>query len=334
MIGRLALAKQFISEKLERREDIVGAFVVGSVARGDATEASDIDLVLTVEGQATDQLQRGGIDTWRDGVYIEAALAPKQRYDDAKKLLLDPIEATQVNDALILHDPTGFLTRVQQQVQAVFMDPRWLGIRVQAALRSLRQSMAGLREAVAAGDLLGVCEGEAWTSVWLTSVPLIRHGITPSSTRALLQLEEVWSELKERVCEWQGSTRLSREDVLALLPMVAQGLSLAEGLSESQWGNLPAYMAKKAEWLARNGHHREALHLIWFLVGGLKEVVRASENAALVSTAHGMVRMWVQLVGWDGQEVLEEKVRMAESMVADVEALAADLPSDEDTDAG
>ena len=82
MVARPEIAKQYVQEMLEKRDDIVGALVWGSVARGDATEASDIDLAFIVESDAGEEIERGGIDTWRDGVYIEAGLAPLERYGD------------------------------------------------------------------------------------------------------------------------------------------------------------------------------------------------------------------------------------------------------------
>ena len=56
MIDRLELARQYVQELLEKGDDIVGAFAVGSVARGNTTEASDIDLCLIVEGLEGDEL--------------------------------------------------------------------------------------------------------------------------------------------------------------------------------------------------------------------------------------------------------------------------------------
>ena len=131
MADRVEMAKRFIQEQLQKRDDIIGALVMGSVARGEETEHSDIDLVLIVEGGEGKGYGRGGIDTWQDGVYIEAKLRPKESYDDLEKVLLNPFTATNMNDALILYDPSGFLTRIQEEVRAVFMEPKWLDVRVQ-----------------------------------------------------------------------------------------------------------------------------------------------------------------------------------------------------------
>ena len=136
MADRVEMARKFVREQLQKRGDIIGAFVGGSVARGEETEHSDIDLALIVEGGEGKGYGRGGTDTWQDGVYVEAGFVPKERYDDLEKVLLNPITATHMNDALILYDPSGFLTRMQQEVRAVFMEPRWLDVRVQHWMKS------------------------------------------------------------------------------------------------------------------------------------------------------------------------------------------------------
>jgi len=74
--------------------------------------------------------------------------------------------------------------------------------------------------------------------------------------------------------------------------------------------------------------HREALHLAWFFVGDLAYFACTSDDTQMVSAAERLVQDWFHAVGWEGQDLLEEKVRMAEEMVAEVAAMAAHLPSD------
>ncbi len=191
MADRLEMAKQYVQEMLEKRDDIVGAFVVGSVARGDATEASDIDLGLIVEGQEGEEILRGGVDAWRDGVYIEVGMESKGRYAASGKVLRDRVAATHMNDALILYDPTGLFTRVQEEVRARFMEPQWLGLRVHHQLNMLQFALTSLREAVAEGDPLGLCWSVPGVAIWVAAVPLLINGITPSSTRGWFRLRKL-----------------------------------------------------------------------------------------------------------------------------------------------
>lgn len=57
-------------------------------------------------------------------------MLPKERFADLEKVLRNPFTVTHMNDALILYDPTRFLAKMQNRVRAVFMEPKWLGIRV------------------------------------------------------------------------------------------------------------------------------------------------------------------------------------------------------------
>jgi hypothetical protein len=59
----------------------------------------------------------------------------------------------------------------------------------------------------------------------------------------------------------------------------------------------------------------------------LEEKVQAVEE--MLAGAEELAEAWLHAVGWEGQAVLEEKVRMAEETVADVSALVAHLPSGE-----
>ena len=148
MIDHLEMARQFVQEQLEHRSDIIGAMVFGSVARGEAGETSDIDLsILTKTGDA--QFNRD-LATWRRGVYIEAGLRSIEALSDFEKVMKHPVHATHINDALILHDPTGYLADLQSRVRAVYMEPKWLKLRLEPNLIKGRRGLALLRDAIGA----------------------------------------------------------------------------------------------------------------------------------------------------------------------------------------
>jgi predicted nucleotidyltransferase len=140
----IEIARRYLEELLGQRQDIVAAWLGGSVARGQETAQSDIDLYLMVAG--TGDLNRAGLDTWREGVYIEAALVSQQEYADPETVLNDPFKATHMNDALILYDPTGFVTHLQDAVRPVYMQPQWLGKRLAFWLENMDTSLARFRK--------------------------------------------------------------------------------------------------------------------------------------------------------------------------------------------
>ena len=331
MVNRIEIAKNFLHEQLQKRDDVIGSWVGGSVARGEDTESSDIDLGLLVEGDVKGPLgiQRNGIDTWQNGVYIEAALVSKEDYEDIEKVFHDPIKATHMNDALILYDPTGFLARMQKEVQAVFMQPKWVGVRVQHWMEVAKGSYSGLKDAIGAGDQLGIC-GNAMFLSSLVSVPLLRAGITPSSTRGLVLLGEVSRELKNHICEFEGSSKMSPDDVLALLPYLSEVVPLVAQLGYEQ---LFQYAIKKIEWMAKNGQHREAFHTMWVGMGSVGKN-RECEDPSIKSKGSKLAQSWLGDIGWEGKEVLEEKLKLAKSLLKEVESLAADLPSPESPEDG
>ena len=279
MVDRMALARKYVQLQRQKRDDIIAAWVGGSVARGEETESSDIDLILMVAGDAGGQDfgSRGATDTWQDGVYIEATLASQSSYADLEEVLTDPFRVTDINYARILYDPTGVCTQLQQQVQAVFMEPQWLGKRLHFWVELAREQVTALRGAVAKSEWLGICYPAGWFSCAYVSVPVLRAGIAPSSTRGLAQLGALSEQSKRRLSAFEGSEQLSSEDVQALEPILTEWLPSSD---RPTWGQLPEYFIKKALWFSQQGLTQEALHVMWLMVGGNAEYGRKLEPTA------------------------------------------------------
>ncbi|MBT4498838.1 MAG: nucleotidyltransferase domain-containing protein [Gemmatimonadetes bacterium] len=324
MADRIEIAKKFIEEQRQKRDDIIGAVVVGSVARGEDTESSDIDLSLIFEGGVEGEIQRSENGTWRDGVLIDSALKSKESYTDLEKILQNPFQATHMNDALILYDPTGFFTQLQQEVRAVFMEPQWLSKRLQFFLKYAQKGVAGFKNAIAAGDPLEICGNACLILGGVVTIPLLRMGKTPSSTRNLAQLGEISKELRERICVLEGSHEKSVDDVLALLAPFSEFGTLNE---KSLWGGLSEYLIKKVEWMAKNGLSREAFHTMCFWSFFPFSGFGGREKPQLQPEEYRLVQSWLEKVGWEGKEVLDAKLQMIESIMKEMEELVVDLPS-------
>jgi predicted nucleotidyltransferase len=312
MVDRLEIAEKFIQAQIRKRDDIAAAIVTGSVARGEAVEPSDIDISLIVNGP-----ERSGVDTWQDGVYIDAKTVLKADFDDLEQVLQNPFRSTHLNDGLILYDPTGFLTRMQKELRVVFMEPKWVGMRVQFFLDGTRKHLSGLQESIEIRDPLGICAHVEEILWGYTSVPLLRLGITPTSTRGLVRLGKASDSLKARICAWEGSAKMNAEDVLALLSLILAGGSFMDTL---KWGVLPTnYVVKKIEWMVSNDQHREALHVLWIGMGVLAAEWRKSENARIKSNGSELAQRWLEGVGWDGKTALEEKLKIAKVLLKEIE---------------
>ncbi|MEZ4617380.1 MAG: nucleotidyltransferase domain-containing protein [Caldilineaceae bacterium] len=224
-MNRIEIAKRYLEELLHQRQDIVATWVVGSVARGEETAFSDIDLVLMAAG--TGEINRAGLDTWREGIYIEAALVFQHEYTDLETVLNNPFKATHLNDALILYDPYGFVTQHQNAVRTVFMQPQWLGKRLAFWLEQTRTTYTQFMEAIQFADALQLRAALGLFTFGCASIPLLRAGVKPSSSRGLVLLGPVAPAIKTQLAKLEGSTTMSVVDVLALEPLLQEGLPLS-----------------------------------------------------------------------------------------------------------
>ena len=321
MVNRREVAQRFIQAQIEKRTDIRAAWVVGSVARGEDTESSDIDIVLVVAGVGGDsKVTRGGIDAWLDGIYIEAGLAPETEYTDLAAILQHPVKATHLNDALILYDPSGRFTELQEAVRAVFMQPQWLAKRLTYWLAEARIHVANLQQAIAADEPLAICQHPGLITYALITIPLLRIGITPSSSRSLLQLSAVSASLQARIVEFEGASTINSEAVLALEPLFRAWMALVD---PGQWGSLGEYFARKTVWMARQGFAQAAVHAMWPPVSGTAQACSQDKTKTIPATA--LAARWLSALHWDEPKVLETKAAMAIALLHEMETLVTDV---------
>jgi hypothetical protein len=314
-MNRIEIARQYVEELLGQRQDIIAVWIGGSVARGEETELSDIDLQLMVAGSG--DMNRAGLDTWREGIYIEAGLVFQQEYADLDMVLNNPFKATHMNDALILYDPTGFLTHLQNAVRPVYIQPQWLGKRLTFWLDNSRTSLAQFRAAVSAADPLRLCAAVGMFTFGCSSIPLLRAGITPSSSRGLLLLGPVDPQLKAQLAAFEGSAHMTASDVLALEPLLQEMIPFCD----ASFGQLPIYFTKKTLWMAQQGQYQEALHAMWLLMWGAAEGCLQRADPAERATGSNWAQRWLQQTHFAGAEMLAAKLHSAERLFYQVEGL-------------
>lgn len=316
---RIAIAQQYVEEVLRQRQDIVAAWIGGSVARGEETEFSDIDLALMIAG--TGEINRAGLDTWREGIYLEVGLTFQQAYVDLEAVLNDPFKATHMNDALILYDPTDFLTQLQKAVCPLYMQPQWLEKRLVYWLTNLRTSLVNFREAVTTMEPLPICAALGWFTFGCTSILLLRAGITPSSTRGLLLLERVDPTLKVSLAELEGSPQMGQAGVLTLEPLLHEMAPLID----ASFGQLPLYFTKKTLWMAQQGQYQEALHPMWLLMGVAAEGCLQRTDPAEHVLGINLAQRWLQQTGMREPDQLATKLQQAEMLLRQIELVVEEV---------
>ncbi len=302
----IEIAKRFVHEQLQKRDDIIGVLLVGSVAREEETAFSDIDLRLIMKPAHEAPLHRHGIDAWQGGLYIDATPVSYAGYAELDQVLAHPISANDLNSGRILYDPTGVLTRMQHETQAVFMAPQSVAVRVKPVRDQVAERLRHLEAAIDAGDHCNICLHAGRIVFGCAIIPLLQHGIAPSSTRHLIQLGHLSASLRNRLCELEGSLHMESADVLALFPIFSRLNALSD---TSKQGHLPEYMRKKALWMTRNGYHREALHTIWINNSFSVHDCLHREDSSAFSEVGPVVQDWLRAVHWDGKDILAGKLK-------------------------
>ncbi|CAN5846712.1 hypothetical protein BH10CHL1_BH10CHL1_14670 [soil metagenome] len=319
-MNRVEIAKRYLEELLGQRQDIVAAWISGSVARGEDTAFSDIDLALMVTGQSDDVTNRDGLDTWREGVYIEASANPQQAYTDLETILNDPYKTTHINDAIILYDPTGFVTQLQAAIRPVFMQPQSLSRRLTFWLENTRTSLAQLQAAVKAADVLEICETFGFFTFGCASIPLLQAGITPSSTRSLLLLSPIDPILTGQLAELEGSTQMSTADLLALEPLLQEMLPFMD----ASYGQLGVYFIQKTSWMTQQGHHQEALHAIWIFIWAIAQSCRQHPELAVRLAGTALLHRWLHRIHMHEPSIWVVKLQQAEMLLGQLDMLVGE----------
>jgi hypothetical protein len=109
--------------------------------------------------------------------------------------------------------------------------------------------------------------------------------------------------------------------VLALAPLLNEWTALVD---TAQYGHLGDYFAKKAVWMANHGFPQEALHCIFLISGTVAGDCRQADSQVAQATA--LAQRWLAAIHWTSPAVLAAKVALAQSLLQEMEMLAADLP--------
>lgn len=313
-MNHLAIARDYLQELQHQRTDIVAAYVAGSVARGQATAISDIDLEVIIAGEVDAALGRGGIDGWRNGIYIDAMLLAKERFADPKALLQDPMKSTQLWEAVILYDATGFLAQQQARVRAHFMEPQWLQARLTYWQTMMERALAALRDGITASDSLRICAGIGHFTFACASMPLVQAGVTPSSAQLITQLAAVAPAIRTRLLELMRATPVSAAEIIALEPFLLE----TGRLFGAAWGQFPGFFVQKIMAMAKQGYHEAVLQALWLLMAVIADICLQSDNATLKAKGTDLLQNWLQQVGCETPERQAVRVQLAEALLTDV----------------
>jgi hypothetical protein len=139
----------------------------------------------------------------------------------------------------------------------------------------------------------------------------------------LLQLASLNKPLHDQIADFEGSSDIRTQDILAIEPLFREWIPFADFDDK---GNAPEYVAKKAVWLAQQELPQAALHAMWvYLHLIVKDCIRHDEKEV---PAMALAQRWLEVVKWDNEATLQQKGAVAQTLLEELALLLADLPPD------
>ncbi|MBT3266533.1 nucleotidyltransferase domain-containing protein [Candidatus Poribacteria bacterium] len=292
--GRLEIARAFSCEQIDADPHIIAVFVIGSAARGDGVEFSDIDIRLIVATEA----DTGARHTLREGHFLDVERVHPPTVGDAEALLADPYLAGAVREAVILYDRDGRFTEVQGRVAAEFAEPQWLRARLSTLVDKVDVNRAKIAVAIEADDHVEIVRQGAFALWNLSDALLVSQGWSPSWVRGLQKLGQALPLERDRIVAIENSASMSADDVAALLPF----------FGDPGDSGVLSHVRREIEWMIGAGLHREAFHSLWaefaLRVGGLMATDERWTRARC--------RDWLERIGWCGDALPDRERRVEE----------------------
>lgn len=150
---------------------------------------------------------------------------------------------------------------------------------------------------------------------------LLHQGITPSSTRGIVQLGSVANWAKEKIHELQGASNKTAAEAQSLFALLDESVSIIRQSGDTALGQLPEYFRKKIKWMTQTGLHREATQPLWLIMSAVAEIAQANDDASLRIRSLALVQEWLHWVDWEGQATLAIKLQLAEALFAEIQRL-------------
>jgi predicted nucleotidyltransferase len=294
-MSRLELARAFSGALLAADPAIVAVFVIGSAARGDGVELSDIDVRLIVDSEA----ETGAAHLLRAGLFFDVERVHPAAFGDAEALLADPYLAGAVREAVILYDRDGAFTRVQRQVAEQFAEARWLRARLSPLVEKIDANRARIDAAIAADDPVELFRQGAFALWNLSDALLVSQGRSPSWVRGLQKLVQVLPEEHARIVELENSGNMTAEDVAALLPFFTD---------PDNDDPVLAHVEREIAWMVHHDLHREALHSLW----ARSALMLDGQMQADESRTRAFCHDWLHRLGWAGDRMPERRRQLEE----------------------
>ncbi|MEM2926158.1 MAG: nucleotidyltransferase domain-containing protein [Candidatus Bathyarchaeia archaeon] len=194
----MQIAREATQRILELRGDVMALYLAGSVARGDATPTSDIDLGAIISQWENSEVLKPPLII--KGVQVSCRLIPRMRLLDIRRIWLeDPILPFQILESIRLYDPENILLRLKQRLEVFSKDNHLFKEKIKRCLVFAEERGRQVLEYLGHG----ISEERGVTSLLyavlygIGPAVLMKAEVPPSQRRFLLRLEEACEVLDE-----------------------------------------------------------------------------------------------------------------------------------------
>jgi predicted nucleotidyltransferase len=291
---RLARGNAIAGEWFDTYPQIESIYVFGSTVRGDDLPTSDLDMHYLIASDA----ERPPLKKEpRDGVMIDVEAYSREDLT-VEAVLDDAYIFGLIRDAVILHDRTGYTTRVQQEALASDT-PERTRKRAAGLIEPVRRNCAGFGRAVETHDYGQLCKTAAFTIWCLADYLLAKRSQAVGGFRTFPRVKAVDPEAYRRLIHLQDSSHRS-----------AAALRSFSDLASGMWNQ------SKCDWLFRNGYKDEAFHMLWICLGLELKALDKDPDADCVEELTRRARGWLDRLGWSTRTALRAKAHEMAQLVA------------------
>lgn len=303
-------AKAIVASVEDAGYALAGACVVSSLAAGDFTPVSDVDMLLI----AADNEGRPGIirRLYKDRVF-EWMVLPNSDLRNVNEILADAGLCHDILDIVILIDTNGWLHQMQQDVTCRYQEPNWKWQRISGQLQRTNRAIEQMRRHLMAGNILQAQRAHVSVLKALFAIPRAVLNERCTMARGLMFCRESalklgWSGYIADVLALFGVTEISEKQVFTLQSIAAEIINVTEFTKTEK--AIRTWFLQSSHWLLENAGPADAVWPLYFWSSSTVEEASGSQNPILWETWS----KFAAVLSVDSGELLWDKVDQAERL--------------------
>lgn len=198
--------------------EIVAAYIYGSVARGDFTRNSDVDIHLVVKNNEV--IKRMPEYLWIDNVKVDISPHHVSFYETSPQWILNNVEIAakweglwELRDVIILHDPHGIVSSFRAKILPILDNEELIRVRAKASLNDAEREYANARDLLDKNIL-----DKAVVHMYLLRGGGGSSGALPSILKSIIKLSGLPLTVRRIWIRFRSAcSRLSMTDIMDLV---------------------------------------------------------------------------------------------------------------------